>query len=389
MNFKPNKSPKILLHCQYVYGIGHLVRVVELARGLSDHFQIFILNGGEVVPNFDIPETLKFIQLPAIYKEENSNSLSSVDESISIEQCFKRRKSIITQSVEEIKPDILITEHFPFGLLFENEVIELISKVKLLNPVAKIVSSVRDIIESNGGGKRDEYVCALINQWYDLVLVHGDENFVALSKSFSKTAKVNIPVIHTGYVVRPVPEAQKVEKPPLILASVAGGRMGNELLDSLINSHLRIKEIKRHNLVLFSGAFQKDFEKQQDKVLSLKSDEIEIHFFDSKKYLKYLSYASLVISLGGYNSIIESVSAKKPMLIYQRGFSGGNEEQNIRIQLFQKNGYLDILTSDDLTAETLSIRILNKINNPKAPDCELNLNGVQNSSQALTNLMNS
>ncbi|MCS4432857.1 glycosyltransferase family protein [Aquiflexum gelatinilyticum] len=382
-------NQKILLHCQYVYGIGHLVRAVELARGLSNHFQIFILNGGEAVPNFDIPENLKIIQMPAIYKEENSDSLLSVDPSINIEQCFKSRKKIITQSVEEIKPDILITEHFPFGLLFENEVLELIDKVKIENPKAKIVSSVRDIIESKGGGKRDDYVCELINKWYDLVLVHGDGNFAGLSKSFSKTEMIKIPVIQTGYITREIPKVKNVKKPPLILASVAAGRMGNELLDSLIDSHLRIKEKKRHNLVLFSGAFQKDFKKQQEKVISLKSKGIEIHLFDSRKYLKYLSNASLVISLGGYNSIIESVSAKKPMLIYQRGFSGGNEEQNMRIQLFQKNGNLDILKSDDLNSETLSLRILNAINNPKAPDCELNLNGVYNSSQALTSLMNS
>ena len=92
-------------------------------------------------------------------------------------------------------PDILITEHFPFGLLFENEVIELITEVKKSNPLAKVVSSVRDIIESNGGGEKDEYISELINKWYDLILVHGDERMADLTFSFSKVAKVVVPSV--------------------------------------------------------------------------------------------------------------------------------------------------------------------------------------------------
>ena len=72
------------------------------------------------------------------------------------------------------------------SLLFENEVIEQITEVKKSNPLSKVVSSVRDIIESNGGGEKDEYISELINKWYDLILVHGDERMADLSFSFSK-----------------------------------------------------------------------------------------------------------------------------------------------------------------------------------------------------------
>jgi len=388
MNSKANIKLKIILHCQYVYGIGHFVRAIELAHGLSKYFQVYMINGGESVPNFDLHETVKLIQLPAIYKEENSALLLSVDSSITIEECFQIRKTIIKQTVEDVKPDILITEHFPFGLLFENEVIELITEVKKLNQSSKIVSSVRDIIESSKGGKKDEYISELINKWYDLILVHGDERLVALPLSFSKTTKVNIPIFHTGYIVRHIPKEQISVDYPLILASVAAGRLGNELLDALINSHLLIKQKIKHKLVLFSGAFQKDFSSLKEKVYALHSDDIEIYFFDSKKYLKYLSNASLVISLGGYNSIIESVAAKKTMLVYQRGFSGGNEEQDLRITLFENHGSLSILKPDDLKKETLPNIIVRIIDDAKSVKIELNIDGVQNSINALLKLNN-
>jgi predicted glycosyltransferase len=69
-----------------------------------------------------------------------------------------------------------------------------------------------------------------------------------------------------------------------------------------------IKEKIKHSLILFSGAFQNDFKKQKRKIIDLNSEDIKIYCFDSTTYLNYLSQADLVITLGGYNSIIESVS---------------------------------------------------------------------------------
>lgn len=384
-----SKQPIVLIHCQYVYGIGHLVRTVELARGLSRHFHVFILNGGEVVPDFEFPEEVKVIQLPAIFKEENSKSIQPVDHLVTIGECFSARSKIIRQTVDELKPDILITEHFPFGLLFEDEVINLVNMVKNVKSVAKIVCSVRDLIESERRGKRDAYVCGLINSLYDLVLVHGDEKFAALSKSFPAFNEINVPIIHTGYIVRLFPIVDYIGNVPVILASVAGGRLGNELLDAVIASHKFIKAVKNHKLILFSGAFEKNFQRHKDYVASLHSDDIAIHKFDSNKYLNFLSVSSLIISLGGYNSIIESVSVRKPMLVYNREFAGGNEEQNLRIQLFETSGHLDVIMPEDLSGERLGNLIINKIERLKMPRYELNINGVSNSLISLIDLLKS
>lgn len=384
-----NIKHKIIIHCQYVYGIGHLVRTIELANGLSKNFQVFIFNGGESVPNFYLPKDITVIQLPAIYKKENSNSLYSVDSSTSIEECFQNRKLIIEEKIKEIKPDILVTEHFPFGLLFENEVISLISKIKLINPSSKIISSVRDIIDCSGGTKNDEYIVNLINKWYDIVLVHGDENYIHLKHSFSKIDTISVPIYHTGYIVRSIPKRIENKKTyPIILASIAGGRLGNELLEAVIDSHLLVKEKVKHKLILFSGAFQNDFKEQEKKVIDINSGDIKLYFFDSTIYLNYLSQADLVISLGGYNSIIESVSAKKRMLIYQRGFLAGNEEQDLRIKLFEDLGCLKVLKPQDLTINALSEIIVNCINNSRFPKLNLNLKGVENSNDIILNHIN-
>ena len=43
----------IIFYCQYVWGMGHLVRSLELARALSDHDVTLIAGGQEV--EVDLP----------------------------------------------------------------------------------------------------------------------------------------------------------------------------------------------------------------------------------------------------------------------------------------------------------------------------------------------
>jgi len=261
--------------------------------------------------------------------------------------------------------------------------------VKIKNPSAKIISSVRDIIESGRGSKKDGHICDIIHSWYDLILVHGDEHFAPLVTSFPVVSKLTVPIVHTGYIVRKMPTETAFSDLPIVLASVAGGRLGNELLDALVGSHLYTYQNRKHQLILFSGAFQKDHDVLLSKISLLREGCVKLLQFDSAAYKNYLINASLVISLGGYNSILESVSAKKPMLVYQRIFTANNEEQQLRINLFKKAGLLDVIYPQDLHAAQLTNLIVHKLANLEVPDFPLNLDGVQNATKALISLFES
>ncbi len=200
---KPNR-PSIFIHCNYVYGIGHFVRVAELSRGLCEHFEIYLINGGEPVPNYNISAELNYIQIPAIYSVEKQQRLMPVDQNLNLKQCLSMRSSIIMKLVFKVKPHILITETFPFGPLFENEAISLITQVKKNNPQSKIISSVRDVILTKEGSARDSHTCFLINKWYDLIIVHGDPNIVPFKSSFPMVEKIQIPLCYTGYIVQSI-----------------------------------------------------------------------------------------------------------------------------------------------------------------------------------------
>lgn len=382
-----NIKPKIVIHCQYVYGIGHFVRTIELAKGLSNYFSVFILNGGESVPNFDIPSEINLIQLPAIYKEENVSYLSPVESIYSIEECFKKRSDIIENTLSNLKPEIIITEHFPFGLLFEDEVVHLISSAKSLNSNVKVVCSVRDIIESSSGSLNDNITVKHLNNWYDLLLIHGDEKYFHLKNTFSLYNEISVPNYHTGYIVKSIELNTKSEhSKPILLASIAGGRLGKELLNALIKNHSAVNKQIIHKLIIFTGAFESCFEELRDEIKKLSSNDIELFAFDRESYLSYFSQSYLVISLGGYNSIIESISNRKRLLVYQREFAQGNEEQDLRINLFKEMGVLNVISSKDLNNSNLADSIIQSLNNDIYRNVNLNANGVAFSTELILKL---
>jgi predicted glycosyltransferase len=377
----------ILIHCQYVYGIGHFVRSVELARALSRSFDVVLLNGGEPVPNYVLPPAVRCVQLPAIYKREQLDALIPVDPSMSLDACLAARRALIEAVVGELAPAIVITEHFPFGLLFEAEAMAMIAHARRVKPRARIVCSVRDVIESARGGRRDAHICEILNAEYDMVLVHGDPRIVPFTASFPMAAEIRIPLAHTGYIVRaPAPRAP-ASGAPILLASVGGGRMGEELLDAAIDAHAIAARRWPHRLVVFAGAFQADVQRLRARACDDAPAQVRIHAFDDAHYRATLSMAAGLVCMGGYNTLLEAVASGLPALVYQRHFHGDNHEQALRVQLFDACGLIRAMGPEDLPPERMAARLLAFAATGARADTVVGIDGAERARQLLERLL--
>lgn len=375
--------PKVLIHCQYVYGLGHLIRALQLAKGLLSDFDVYFLSGGESVKGLSIESKINFIQLDALYKEEDSSKLSSVDKNLTTDECLSNREKVIHELIQNIRPDVIITEHFPFGFLFEKEVLGLISEAKSVNPSVKIVSSVRDIIETEKGSESDNKTVKVLNQYYDLLLVHGDENVIPLETSFSLSDQVKIRQVRTGYIIDSAIKKQEKKKQTIVV-SVAGGRVGRELKDAVINAYNSIKNEINHKLLVFDGAFSSGYDQSgsYNKIVYFK--------FDRALFLQELAQSDISISLGGYNTTVESLYAANKVLIYNRVFLGDNIEQEIRISSLEKLGLITRLDSEQLEPERLAQIIIDTIcTKADHREIKVNFDGVISSVQEIRNLIKS
>lgn len=345
----PSPRRSILIHCQYVYGIGHFVRAIEIARSLARCFDVHLVSGGAPIPNYALPDNVRFTQLPAIFKEEARDQLLPIDNSTSLDTCLSMRARMLSDLVSTSPPDILVTEHFPFGLLFEAEVLGLIAQVRCAKPGALIVSSVRDVIDSERGSSRDVHICALLDQHFDLVMIHSDERVVALRASFPLIDQIAVPLVYTGYVVAPPAQSRPHDGPPLLVGAIGGGRVGQELLSALVGAHHKLISYWPHEMLLFRGAFD------QNTCFSFtEGDMLRVRTFDRAEYRNVLTEAAGVICLGGYNSVLESLSMSIPTLVYKRTFLGGNREQALRIERLAASGLVRSFEEVDLVPNRLA-----------------------------------
>lgn len=373
----PIRKLNFVIHCQYVYGIGHFVRTKLLASKLATHFSVYLINGGESIPKYSIPDNINYIEIPAIFKKENADNLIPVETGMTIDQCFSARIELISDLLERVRPDIVITEHFPFGNLFEKEALQLIQLAKTYNSKLVTLSSVRDIIESNKGSSNDPHVCTILNQFYDALLIHSDENIIPLVASFPLADAIQIPYFHTGFIAKKLTHSNDSSDLPVLLGSIGGGRIGGELLTALIEAHEAIFAYWPHQLVLFSGAFQS--ESIVTNRSQLNNQTILKFPFNEREYIDYLERAALLVCMGGYNTVMEGVSMSLPMLVYNRCFFGSNQEQRLRVQLFEAQGLLTSFDHEDLIPERMVIKVRDAFSKKSQPRPLIDFDGAENS----------
>lgn len=90
--------------------------------------------------------------------------------------------------------------------------------------------------------------------------------------------------------------------------------------------------------------------------------------FITLKFHRYMEAligaAQAVVSMGGYNTLCEIASQKKPSLIVPRVVP--REEQLIRAEVLCARGFCDYLKPSELVPEMLRARILNLLENGSA-----------------------
>ncbi len=375
---------KVMFYCQHILGMGHLIRSVEIVRGLIPDFQICFINGGQVIKEFEFPPEIEVINIPAVKTDSEFNELCPVDDRLTMSDVETIRTKILLDTCDRFQPDILIIELFPFGRRrFSFELIPLIEKAKTMG--TKIVSSIRDIVVTKQNQQRhEEKVCRLINKYFDMLLIHGDPNFIKLNLSFSRIDDLNCPVHYTGYVVQPVHQPQAIYNKPLILVSVGGGRFGHNLLECVAYTAPILQDKIPHHIQVFTGAFSPDEVLQKLQQITKNLNNITCDRYTSN-LLNYMQQADLSIGMSGYNTTMNILSTGvKAMMM---AFQGNNDkEQETRLKKLDSLGRVKMIQPQDLKPEKFAQNIINYLEQ-KPSELSLNLDGVNKSVRYLKQLV--
>jgi len=386
---------RVMFYCQHCVGFGHLVRSSAIVRALARHFSVMFVTGGPSVTGFELPSDVDVVRLPEIQTDAEFECLQVCDSAVSLEETQALRKELLIRAFDSFEPDAVITELYPFGRKrFAFELIPLLERSRRRKGRTAVVSSVRDVlVAKKDEGRHEARVCKIVNKYYDLVLVHGDERLQRLEETFSRVGDLNCPVAYTGYVVRPenraTGSARWEDRQPTIIVSAGGGKYpeGHLLMESVIRVAGVLEARIPHKIHIFTGPFIPPAIYQHLQGLTHTTRNVTLNRFIPDLADK-LRLADLSISLGGYNTIMDILCTGVRALILPVR-SNGDTEQTVRAAKLKKLGVLqEVLCPEALAPEPLASAIFGALST-KPGKVTLNLDGAENSASLLKEFLRS
>ena len=310
---------RIFCYAQHLSGVGHIVRTQQIAVALASRHQVAILDGGREVP---FPQGLQRVMVPRIARR--NGDLVSVDASLTLRQSLGSRRTQLQQMLEQLVPDAILVEHFPFSKWELKEEIDfLLGSARRLNPDLKVICSVRDIVPRTRYEDATGYegqVLGRLNRQFDALLVHGDPQLCSLGDYFSRADDIEIPLQHTGIVVpqSAMPDPSRQPSLPVkggyVVASIGGGSDQANLLSRVTRAWRRLVSdgvTESRVLLLFGGLGDPD---RGANPGAEAGDPVCYMGFDPA-FRYWLQNACLSISCAGYNTCANLLLSGTPALL--------------------------------------------------------------------------
>jgi len=376
-------GPGVLFYVQHLLGIGHIARASRVANAMQrDGFDVTLVTGGLPVPGFPA-DGLKHVALPPIAVGDSGFSGLVDINGKAVDDSFKQlRTTLLLNTFEEVKPDIVIIEAFPFGRRqVRFELLPLLQAIEQSRPRPLLMTSLRDILQERNKPGRDEETIELVKKHFDTILVHGDPNFVKLEDTFPLAHEISARVVYTG-LVAPEPPPEPTEQYDVVV-SAGGGAVGAELIRSALEASNIVDDVSSWCLITGPNMPQADF----DAISAQASDKVSVFRF-RKDFPSLLSAAKLSVSQAGYNTVCDILRAKCRSLLIPFAV-GGETEQGARAERLAKLQLAHVLQEDQISGPAMADAIRQALTLPSPDSQNLDLNGAQGTAAILHKLYQS
>jgi predicted glycosyltransferase len=374
---------RLLFYCQHSLGLGHLARSLRLAEGLTDRFEVTLLNGGRFPAGTRVPAGIDVVNLPPLGHDDGVE-LVSHDPAFTVAAAKAARTRLILAALAETTPSVVLIEMYPFGRRkFEFELVPLLDAVAALgDDRPRVVCSLRDILVQRpvGQEKHDERAVTRLNASFDAIVLHADPAFATLEESFRPATPLRVPVLYTGFVAPPAPAPADRRLDRLVVSS-GGGMVGEPLVRAAVEVHrdLFIRTGLRTTVVAgpFLPAPVWDWLLDQ----ALHSPVLEAVRRVDDLALE-IGRSALSLSQGGYNTTMDLLRAGTPAVVVPYA-EGTEDEQTRRTSRLAELGVLRMVPATDLAVpDRLLAALVDAAGSTPAP-VPLDLTGAETTARIL------
>ncbi len=379
---------RVLIAVTHLLGSGHLVRAAQLARALTEAgFAVTLASGG--MPLRDMTgEAFAFVQLPPV-KIEGLDFRKLLDEAGTPIEAGRlaRRRAMLAALATTLKPDVVVTEHFPFGRRqLAEEFLTLITAAKAANPSALVLASVRDVLVTPRPDRIAEAEGRLASL-FDGVLVHGDRKFLPLEASWPVSPALANRLHYTGYLAppsMPSPALAGGEGTGEVIVSGGGSAAALPLFRLCLDA-ARLGDASRHwRILVGKGVAASDF----DALRQSASPNVIVERVRAD-FPVLLARAALSISQAGYNTVLDLVAAGRPAIVVPFD-EGAETEQAVRAEAMEKAGLarcLRLSGPEPARPADLAAAVAAGLAQVNAPRLSIDLGGAERVGGLLTRLL--
>ncbi len=390
----PGRTPlRIAFYSHDSYGLGHLRRSLRLAQSVVDHrisAEMLLVTGSPRAHFYSAPSELRVISVPSVTKNADGQYVSR-QEGAPLEETVQIRKKQIREAVLQFRPDLFVVDHSPTGL--RGELLPLLADLHLRGET-EIALGLRDVLDEPAHvieTWRRDGTYRLIEDLYHHVWVYGCKEVFPIDRLYRIPERAIHKVQYLGYLNRAANEpeepsvniAQGFPDPshPHIVCLVGGGGDGYPLARTFLQMLAMRPDLWNGTLVTGPFLSREKRNRLSSRYGHLKNVQM-IRFTSHIEDL--VRSASLLVSMGGYNAVMEAMAFRKPAVIVPRVFP--RREQWLRATAFERLGLLRCLEPDDLHPESLADAAKESLAEPLPPDLEgagLRLDGCENFARAV------
>jgi predicted glycosyltransferase len=349
-------SPRILLYSHDTYGLGHLRRNTTIAHGLmqrSPQLEVTLLTGSPVADQWPFPEGVSIVRLPPVikvgpeeYQPVQARSMSAVR---------AERAGIIASTLLRLRPDVFLVDHAPLGMKGELGLALKMAREAL--PDTRVVLGLRDVLDAPEVVQatwRAQGVYQIMETAYDDIIVYGSREL------FDATSEYGIPdalasrVQFTGYLAKDRglehsidgretwAQARRAGDRRILVMGGGGGDAAPMLLAAIQAWH-SLRYLVHGEAVIVVGPLMAPADRTEVERLAGGVACVQV-IRSSTTMLSLVAAADLIVSMGGYNSVVEAVAARKPLVICPR--TAPRREQLIRAEIMARLGLAQVARLD-------------------------------------------
>ena len=343
------QGARVLIYSHDTFGLGHLRRSRAIANALVEErpdLSVVILSGSPVIGSFEFGSGVDYVRIPGVTKLPDGD-YRSLNLNLSIDDAVGLRGSIVLQTAQSFRPDLIIVDKEPTG--FRGEILPALEWAKASG--CRLILGIRDVMDDPGllvpewerKGARDVLI-----RYYDEIWVYGLKDIYRPLAALDLPAGTEARTIYTGYLERSLPQASalasypKLTRDPFILVTTGGGGDGDEVIDRVISAYESGSPIRHPALIVFGPFVSRDRRREFLERIR-RHPRLDAISFDTKLEL-LMDRAAGVVAMGGYNTFCEILSLDKRALIVPR--TRPRLEQYIRAVEAERLGLVRVFDLD-------------------------------------------